>query len=431
MVTLQAGKYRGKEVRMLIGPMHVAKMRRKKVYTPNKSDVVIVGGGPSGLTLAACLGAAGFSVVCLERKAPRSAKELARNDGRTTALSYASMQILGACGLRPKLEKQACPILAIRVADQNSPLYLDFHHQDVGDKPFGWIIENHLFHRALYEKVRALKSVRLAAAAQVKSFERNGHQARIVLENGQKYAADLVIGADGRHSLTRDEAGIPLYGWDYDQTAIVCTLSHAKPHNNVAVEHFLPGGPLATLPMTGQRSSIVWTEKKETADTLMQMSEKNFTSELQDKVQGWLGTVKLTGPRFAYPLSLTHAAKYTAPRFALIGDAAHGIHPVAGQGFNLGMGDIGALLSELTRAASLGLDLGDPSVLRAYEKKRKFANGNMVLLTDMLDRIFSNANPPLAAVRRLGLGAVQALPPLKRFFMREAMGLNGRQNRAI
>jgi len=385
-----------------------------------RHDVIIVGGGPSGLTLAACLGAAGFSALCLERRTPSAGKNHAA-DPRTTALSSGSVRILDACGLWSELRKSACPILDIRVADGRSPFHLDFHHDEVGEEPFGWIVENGIFHRALQKRVRALKSLRFVTGA-MQSLETDADEARVILEDGRRFSASLAVGADGRHSMCRAAAGIPVYGWRYGQTSIVCTIAHEKPHNHVAVEHFLPGGPLATLPMTKQRSSIVWTERTQAAEALMAMSAQDFTAALQEKVQDWLGTIRLTGPRLSYRLSLQHAERYTAGRVALVGDAAHGIHPIAGQGFNLGMGDIGDLTEELLRAARLGLDIGSATVLRNFEKRRRFPNGNMVLMTDALDRLFSNSIPPIEATRRYGLGMVQRLPPLRRFFMREAMG---------
>jgi len=390
--------------------------------TAKRNDVIIIGGGPSGLALAASLGAEGFSVLCLEREAPKNRNKIAKADGRTTALSFGSSRILEKAGLWPRLEKAACPILAIRIADRDAPNFLDFHHGEIGRDPFGWIIENHIFHHALYEHARNLKTVRFEQGI-MEDLETDNIEARVTLKDGRVFAAALAVGADGRDSLCRELAGIPSYGWRYDQTAIVCTIVRLKPHHNIAVEHFLPGGPLAVLPMTKQRSSIVWTEKNEAAEILMKMDEKNFTRALQEKVQDWLGTIRLAGPRIAYPLSLQHAKHYTARRLALIGDAAHGIHPIAGQGFNLGMGDIGVLVEELTRAARLGLDLGDADILRRYEKRRKFANGNMVFATDALDRLFSNAIPPVEAARRFGLDVVQRMPPLKRFFMCTAMGI--------
>lgn len=412
-------------------------MRRK---TAARTDILIVGGGHAGLSLAACLGAAGLDVVCLERGDGKI-----RQDGRTLALSSRSMKILQAAGVDALIRKNACPILDIRVADQGSPLYLDFHSEEVGKEPFGWIVENDLFGEALLKRIRQLKNVKLVTGAAIASLSCNSECARATLEDGRIFEAMLIAGADGRRSVCRESAGIEVYGWDYGQTALVCTIAHEKPHHHVAVEHFLPGGPFATLPMTdmpqsrlrprqraqssrghrpsGHRSSIVWTEKTAAADALMKMGEKEFVDLLQEKVESYLGKIELIGSRFSHPLNLQHAKHYVAERMVLIGDAAHGIHPIAGQGFNLGMGDIGALTEELLRASRLGLDLGHPGLLKRYEKRRKFDNGNMVLATDLLDRLFSNAMPPVQAVRRLGLGMVQQMPALRRFFMRTAMGV--------
>lgn len=396
-------------------------MARTRSRSAVKTDVIVVGGGHAGLSLAASLGAAGIGVVCLER-GDFAAKRAMKSDGRTLALSFRSMQHLRQNGVAAFMEKEACPILDIRVADQDSPHYLDFHHQEVGMDPFGWIIENPLFNRALEKRVKQLKSVKVLSGASVQKIERDTEKACVILEDGRAFEGQLVIGADGRKSLCRHLAEIPVYGWSYHQTATVCTIEHSKPHNNVAIEHFQPGGPFATLPMTHQRSSIVWTEKTEVAETLMKLDEETFTQMLQERVEPYLGKVKLTGPRFSYPLTLQHAETYIAPRLALVGDAAHGIHPISGQGFNLGMGDVEVLAEELIRAARLGLDLGQRDLLRRYEKRRKFENGNMVLMTDVLDRLFSNSIPPVQAARRWGLSAVQHMPRLRHFFMRTAMG---------
>lgn len=400
-------------------------MRRKARF---QADIIVVGGGPSGLSLAASLGAAGLETVVLERATPEKTK--ARFDGRTLALSFRSAQVLKASGVWPLIEPGACPILDIRVVDQNSRAHLDFHHREIGN-PFGWIVEHHLFRAALEKRVARMKNLRVVAPAAVRAMNFDGALAKVTLEDGRVFEAPLIIGADGRNSACRAAAGIETYGWDYGQTAIACLIRHSLPHNNVAVEHFHPGGPFATLPMTKQRTSIVWTEKTATANALMKMERKKFTAILQAKVTGWLGDIELLGEPFAHSVSLQHAKDYTAPRLALIGDAAHSIHPIAGQGFNLGMGDIEVLTEVLTHAACLGLDLGAPDVLRRYEKRRKAENGNMVLATDALVRLFSNALPPVQAARRFGLDAVQNMPALKRFFMRTAMGIGKeRQKRA-
>ena len=329
---------------------------KRNARSPIFADVIIAGGGPSGLSLAAALGTEGFKVLVLER-AP---KQPPKPDGRTIALSLRAAKFYRHAGVAQLIEKDWCPILAIRVADQDSPQHLDFHHREVGGEPFGFILETHLFQRALQKRVTRLKNIRVVHNARIKNMSCKGAVACATLEDGRVFAAPLIVAADGRHSQSRAAAGIQTYGWNYKQTAIVCLMRHSRPHRNIAVEHFQPGGPFAVLPMTKQRSSIVWTEKSLAAEALMKMNAQEFTALLQEKTGDYLGTVELASARFAFPLALTHAERYVGERLALIGDAAHGIHPIAGQGFNLGVGDIEALTEELTRAASLGLDLGHP-----------------------------------------------------------------------
>ncbi len=385
--------------------------------TVTDAEVIIIGGGPSGLSLAASLGTAGLTVLVLERGPPKPATF----DGRTLALSFRSMTILRKAGVADFIENSACPILDIHVGD-GAAAYLDFSHKEVGDQPFGWIVEHHLFQKALERRLKGLKNVQIIHEASIRQLAFSDPLARVTLKGGRVLAAPLLIGADGRNSDCRMKAGIPVYGWTYKQTAIACVVRHTKPHQNCAVESFQPGGPFATLPMTKQRSSIIWTDTKAAAGALISMDHREFTKALDAKVEGWLGTTQLLGERFSYPLRLQHAERYTAPRLALIGDAAHSIHPIAGQGFNLGMGDIAVLTEELARAVRLGLDPGDAGLLRRYEQRRKAENGNMVLMTDSLVRLFSNSIAPLAFARRFGLETVQNMPPLKRFFIRTAMG---------
>jgi len=389
--------------------------------TSPKFDIIIVGGSHTGLSLAAGLGAVGFRVLCLERS-PRPKVSKVLRDGRTLALSHRSVEFLKSADVWSLLQSQTCPILDIRVADQDSSFTLDFDHTEIGTHPFGYIIENDLFKQGLEKRLRRLSNVSIIYDATVEDMAVDSVQRTIFLKDGRRFSAPLVIAADGRLSKCRSLIGIETYGWNYHQTAVVCTIAHDRPHHNVAVEHFLPGGPFATLPMTHQRSSIVWTETTKSATALMALSDKEFMGFLQEKVEPYLGNIKWLGARFSYPLTLQHAKQYTAERFVLVGDAAHGIHPIAGQGLNLGMGDIDYLVKELLSARRLGLDLGDISILRRYEKTRKIDNGNMVLMTDLLDRLFSNAHPTLQALRRFGLGTVQRWPGLRHFFMRTAMG---------
>ncbi len=388
-----------------------AKIRLSPVHA--KADVAVVGGGLGGSILAAALGSEGVSVVCLERNAaPDTAK-----DYRTTAIARGPKRFLQECGIWGLLEaKAACPIRRIRVEDRGLPPALEFLSDDTSDEPFGWIVDNSALRDAIGRRLKGLRGVKTEFSAEVDDIETSSGAARAVLKDGRVIEASLIVAADGRNSRCRDLAGIKSYGWDYGQTAIVCAVSHSKPHENTAVESFHPHGPLATLPLFGNRSSIVWCEDSATAKKLMGMDPQAFGSELQERAGRWLGRVKLEGKRQAWPLNLRRARKYTACRMALVSEAAHGIHPIAGQGLNLGMRDMKSLAREVAAAKALGLDAGSDEVLRRYERSRKFDNGTMVLGMDALVRLFSSEIPMLGIARRAGLGAVAALPPLKRFF---------------
>jgi 2-octaprenyl-6-methoxyphenol hydroxylase len=386
-------------------------------------DIAVIGGGLAGLTLAVRLGQAGVRTACIDREDPQKRLN-PRFDGRTTAIAYAVKLALEECGIWLKLGREACPILDIRVADGASPLYLEFNHSEAGDMPFGWIVENRLLTKALLQRVKSLPSVMLFAPDDMQKLDLNEDAVRLTLKSGRVIEAALALGADGRMSSSRDLAGIGIRREDYWQSAVVATIAHSKPHYNVALEHFLPAGPLAALPMTGKRSSIVWTERHETAKHIMQMSDGDFTAALEEFIGVMVGPIKLVAPRFCYPLTRLHADKYTATRFALVGEAAHVMHPIAGQGWNVSMRDIKILVEEITHAARLGLDIGNENLLRRYERRRRLDNRSMLAATDILDRLFSNAVPPLARARQMGIAAVHRLPPLKRFFMKSAMGLS-------
>jgi 2-octaprenyl-6-methoxyphenol hydroxylase len=404
-------------------------------------DVLIVGGGMVGLTLAAALGGAGLAVALVDREAP-ARQSAAAFDGRTSAIAYGSQRSLAALGLWPALAPDAEPILDIRVSDGGSPLFLHYDHREVGDAPLGYIIENRAIRRALFDHVGRLATVTHKAPTTVRSLEVRAGGIEAALDDGTRVRAPLVVGADGPRSALRRQAGIALTEWRYRQTGIVCTMAHEQPHRGIAHERFLPAGPFAVLPMTDDRavpegalgrhrSSIVWTERADLAPAMLALDDDAFSEELAERFGPHYGAVRVTGPRWSYPLALHHAESYVAPRLALVGDAAHLIHPIAGQGLNLGLRDIAALAEVLVDARRLGLDIGAADVLARYQRWRRFDNTVLVAATDALNRLFSNDVPVVKLARDLGLGAVNRLPPLKRLFMRHAMGVVGELPRLL
>jgi 2-octaprenyl-6-methoxyphenol hydroxylase len=387
-------------------------------------DLLIIGGGLVGGPLACALASAGLSVVVADHEEPARTLSAAF-DGRASAVALAPQRALAALGLWEAIAPHAAAIEEIRVSDGPSPLFLHYDHRALGDAPFGWIVENRAIRHAIQDRLPRLPAARLFAPAAVQSLERGAARVTARLTDGTRLSAALVVAADGRGSPTRRQAGIGLTRWDYGQTAIVCTVGHARPHRQIAQEHFLPAGPFAILPLPGNRSSVVWTEKSALVPAILAQDDGDFLSELHSRFGDFLGALSLEGPRFAYPLSLQVADAYTAPRLALVGDAAHGMHPVAGQGMNMGLRDVAALAEVLVDAHRLGLDIGSPSVLERYARWRRFDNLLMLGLTDGMVRLFSNDLPPLRLARDLGLAAVNRLPGLKRLFMRHAMGLVG------
>jgi len=393
-------------------------------------ELVVVGGGLVGLSLGIAAAQAGLDTLVVDREDP-SVMLAESYDGRASAIAYGSQQMLAALGIWAKLASEAAPILEIRVADDNAPLFLHYDHREVGDHPLGWIVENPVLRRALLERVRELPQLRHAAPASVTGVERSAGGALVCLADGRAIRARLVAAADGKGSPLRKSAGIRTIEWSYPQTGIVATVRHEAPHRGVAVEHFLPAGPFAILPLTGNRSSIVWTERAELAPHILATDADEFAGELRRRFGDFLGAVEPVGPRWSYPLSFLHAENYTAPRLALVGDAAHVIHPIAGQGLNLGLRDVAALAEVLVDARRLGLDIGEAQVLRRYERWRRVDNWMLAAVTDTLNRLFSNAIPPVKAARDLGLAAVNRIPPLKRLFMRHAMGVVGDSPRLV
>lgn len=389
------------------------------------TDVLIVGGGFVGGALACALAEAGLHSVVIEAGDPEAA--LARGfDARASAIALTSQRLLQRIGVWEKLASEAAPMLDIRVSEGNSPLFLHYDHRDVGDDPFGYMLENQVLRRALLQRMRELPAVSLLAPARLATLERGAGGVRAILADGRRIEAPVVVAAEGRDSRLREEAGIRITRWSYGQTAIVTTVEHERPHRFVANEHFLPAGPFAILPLRPEtRSSIVWTERAALAPVIMALDDAGFTRELRRRFGSFLGAVRPVGPRFSHPLSLQYAAAATAPRLALSGDALHAMHPIAGQGLNMGFRDVAALFDVLTQAREQLLDLGSAPVLARYQRWRRFDNTLMLAMTDGLNRLFSNDIAPLRLARDLGLAAVQRMPPLKRLFMRHAMGTVG------
>ncbi|MFQ5776049.1 MAG: UbiH/UbiF/VisC/COQ6 family ubiquinone biosynthesis hydroxylase [Kiloniellaceae bacterium] len=403
-----------------------------------EAEVLVVGGGMVGLTLAVALAGAGLRVVLVERADPARLTDAA-HDGRASAIAHGSQQVLAALGVWDAMAAEAQPILDIRVSDGRvgrgaAPLFLHYSHRDLGETgpPLGHIVENRVIRAALHARAAALPRLDLRAPARLVEFERGagGRPVEARLDDGTRLRARLAVAADGRDSPLRRAAGIPVATWDYPQCGIVCTVAHEAPHHGVAHEQFLPSGPFAMLPMTGgpdggHRSSLVWTERRALVPLMMRLGAADFGRELERRFGDSLGSLREIGGRWTYPLGLMHAARYVDRRLALIGDAAHVIHPIAGQGLNLGLRDVAALAETLVDARRLGLDVGDGAVLARYQRWRRFDNTVLMVATDGLNRLFSNDVAPLRLARDLGLAAVNQAPPLKRVFMRHAMGLLG------
>lgn len=399
------------------------------------ADAVIIGGGMVGLTLGVTLADAGMMVSVIDRADPVALVAPAF-DGRTSAIAYGSQRILDSGGIWRGLADVACPILDIRVSDGDAPLFLHYDHRDVGAGPMGWIVENRDLRRALAERAAGLDRLRLHAPARVAEVERGDHGVVVRLADGGSVGAPLLLACDGRNSQERQRAGITAAAWGYSQTGIVCTVLHERPHRNIAHERFLPAGPFAILPMVDDeqgryRSSIVWTERSRLAPTLLALDEQEFAAELGRRSGDFLGALQVTGPRWSYPLALLHAERYVGRRLALVGDAAHAMHPIAGQGLNMGLRDVAAMAEVLVDARRLGLDIGSAHVLARYQRWRRFDNTVLLFATDGLNRLFSNDLAPVRLARDLGLAAVDAMPPLKHLFMRHAMGLVGDLPRLI
>jgi 2-octaprenyl-6-methoxyphenol hydroxylase len=396
-------------------------------------NVVIVGGGLAGGLGALALSRMGLKVALIDAQDPGTMQGAAF-DGRTTAIAYASARVFRRLGLWEKIGPYAEPILDILVTDGQGRgrgggslfhLHFDSRRLENGE-PLGFIVENRVLRAALYAAIETDGRISLRAPAAVADVSFDVAEASVALRGGDHLVAPLILAADGRHSDLRRRAGIRASEWDYPQMAIVATIRHERPHKGVAHEYFLPSGPFAILPMTDHRSSLVWTERKDAASAYLKLDDGAFLNAITNRVGGFLGKLGLEGPRWSFPLALTQSERFVAPRIALIGDAARAIHPIAGQGFNLGVKDVAALADCLEEAFGLGLDIGSMSVLENYDRWRRFDSVSLAFGTDAINRLFSNDVAPLRLARDLGLGAVNAIGPLRTFFMRQAGGETGK-----
>jgi 2-octaprenyl-6-methoxyphenol hydroxylase len=392
------------------------------------ADICVVGAGPVGGVLACSLAAAGVRVAVVDR-APLPPMEHPDFDGRAYAIAAGSRALLEEAGVWDRLPFTPCPILDIRVSDGKagrpaSPLFLHFDHTEAGAGPFGWMVEARALRVALNTRLNELGHVFAPAEAQV---VRGPRGAEVNIAGGPRIACRLVVAAEGRESPLRTQAGISVSKLAYRQAGIVAAIAHEKPHRGLALEHFLPAGPFAQLPMTGTEdmpnlSAIVWTERSDVAPRMMALDDAAFGREIARRMGDYLGAVRPVGRRWIYKLGAMHAHRYTAQRLALVGDAAHGIHPIAGQGLNLGLRDAIALSRLVREAVAVGADPGDPALLRRYQAERRPANLLMLGATHALDRLFSTDIGVIRLARDLGIAGVHRLPPLKRAFMRQAMG---------
>ena len=393
-----------------------------------RTDAIILGGGLVGLALASALDASGLDCIVVDPADPELWKDGAF-DGRTSAVSSSSMRMFRTIGVADHLPDAGCPIMTIRVADGLAPGGLTFEPEEEGEA-LGWMHENRNLRAGLRARAESGKHVRIFWKTTAASIDRGEHGVTASLGDGRQIGAPLLIAAEGRNSTTREAAGIRVAKWRYDHAAIVSTLVHERPHENVAYEIFYPGGPFALLPMNdtaqgAHRSAIVWSVPRDDAQGWLSLSDEDFAAEARAAMGGFLGEVRLAAPRSSYPLGFHHAARITDRRLALVGDAAHAIHPIAGQGLNLGFRDAAALAEVLVEGARLGLDLGDRQLLDRYQRWRSLDTLMVAMSTDSLTRLYGVPGRAASAVRRFGMGLVDRIGPLKARLNAEARGTSG------
>jgi len=393
------------------------------------SDILIAGGGLNGPALALALAQAGFDVTVVDaRPAPERAGS--NFDGRGYALALASKRLLAAIGVWDKVAEQSEPMRDIKVSDGRAgegpaPFFLHFDHTEIEEGPMGFMLEDRFLYRAFLEAMEAEPRISLISGTLVTDQAVDTSGVTATFSDGRTHRAKLLVGCDGRQTGVGKRAGIKRTGWGYGQTALVCAITHELPHHGVAHQFFMPPGPLAILPLPGNMCSIVWSETDENAAAIHALSDEDYIAVLRPRFGDFLGEIALTVNRFTYPLSLSVANEFIADRVALVGDAAHGMHPIAGQGLNAGLRDVAALAQILTEAQQRGEDFASELVLARYQEWRRFDTATLVAATDLTNKLFSNDNPLLRAARDVGMGLVGAMPGLRRSFMREAAGLNG------
>jgi 2-octaprenyl-6-methoxyphenol hydroxylase len=393
----------------------------------DRADVIILGGGLVGLALAAALDSSGLSAIVIDPANPAGRMTQAF-DGRTSAVSSSSKRMFNTVGISEHFPEPGCPIRRIEVADGLDPGGLAFDPGD-DEEPLGWMHENRHLRAALLARAEAGRNIWLMWQAKPASVERGEHGVSVRLEDGRVVGSPLLIAAEGRNSPMREAAGIRCARWKYDHSAIVSTLRHERPHDHVAYEIFYPAGPFALLPMTddagGHRSAIIWSVSHQDAPGYLSLSDENFAAEAEAAMGGFLGKIDMLAPRSTYPLGFHHAARITDHRLVLVGDAAHGMHPIAGQGVNVGYRDAAALAQVLVEGARLGLDLGDQQLLTRYQRWRSLDTFMVSLATDSLTRIYGIPGRTASKVRRFGMGLINRIGPVKDRLMAEARGTSG------
>ncbi|MDG1255897.1 MAG: UbiH/UbiF/VisC/COQ6 family ubiquinone biosynthesis hydroxylase [Paracoccaceae bacterium] len=392
-------------------------------------DIAIVGGGLNGPALALAAAQVGLRVIVLDATSHKPRKN-AKFDGRAYALALASKRLMAAVGVWENVAQDAEPMLNIRVSDGHagvgaSPFFMDFDHAELEEGPMGYMVEDRHLRYALQAAMQTSPLIEYRLATRVTGQSNGPEGVTLSLANNQKITTRLLVGADGRQSGTAARAGITYTGWQYGQTALVCAVEHDRPHGGVAHQFFMPAGPMAVLPLSARRSTVVWSEKTDNAAVIKTLDDAAFLDVLRPRFGDFLGDIALTGGRFSYPLGMMIAKSYIAPNVALIGDAAHGVHPIAGQGLNAGLRDVAALIQVLSEAKQRGEDFASQPVLARYQLWRRFDATALAVTTDGFNRLFSNDNPILRLGRDLGMGMINAMPKVRRGILREAAGLTG------